>query len=59
MTIIKFAEQFPNENSCKVDFKQKRERKVYPVKNVTVQNTIGLLINGNFQIADSEILYEA
>ena len=26
MTIIKFAEQFPDENSCKVDFKQKREK---------------------------------
>ena len=26
MTIIQIAEQFPDENSCKVDFKQKRDK---------------------------------
>lgn len=26
MTIIQFAEQFPDEHSCKVDFKQKRDK---------------------------------
>ena len=45
----------------KLILNRKDKKKVYSVKNVIVQNTIGLLINGNgnVQIVDSELLYAA
>lgn len=48
MRIIKFFEEFPDEQTCKLHFKDEREKGwVLFVRIVKTQNIIGLRQNGN------------
>ena len=58
MKIVEFVEKFPDEASCRSDFKEKREEQGFSVKNGKENNTIDLLVksNGSASIAILERL---
>jgi len=58
MNILKFAEEFPDETSCRTDFKSKREAKASFARSVAVRTIIGLKRSGNGNVRLYETIEE-